>query len=184
MRNEFEKKIKLAEIENQMEEKFGCEFFAFERYHADGLRIVARKDDIHIAAELLRNYPADEEVPLNASSISKGTVFGFYHACARRGFNDSYTKLQICWRNKGNEYEFELRIDGNEKLERFFTNDQRKMSSSEQSTYKPVRRGHIVKDMDLPIKRFLCNQIVYDGGSRSATEPEKIMEIIETIKEA
>lgn len=38
--------------------------------------------------------------------------------------------------------------------------------------------------MDLPIKRFLCDQVSYEGGYRSATEPERIQEIIDAIKEA
>jgi len=185
LKSEFERKYKLAEIENQMEVKFGCEFMALERFKVQGSRIIAKTEDLHIAAAILKEYPADEEQSLNSSARDpKGTVFGLYHVRAERGFRDTYTKLKISWLHKGNEFEFNLKIDGNEILEQFFVNDQRKMTSIECETYKPMRRGHIVRDMDLPIKRFLCNQIAYQGGYRSATEPERIMDIVNAIKEA
>lgn len=185
LKSEFERKYKLAEIENQMEVKFGCEFMALERFKVEGSRIIAKTEDLHIAAAILKEYPADEEQSLNSSARDpKGTVFGLYRVRAERGFRDTYTKLRVSWLNGGNEFEFDLKIDGNEVLEKFFVNDQRKMSSSECETYKPLRRGRIVRDMDLPIKRFLCDQIAYAGGYRSATEPERIQEIIDAIKEA
>lgn len=185
LKSEFERKYKLAEIENQMEVKFGCEFMALERFKVEGSRIIAKTEDLHIAAAILKEFPADEEQSLNSSARDpKGTVFGLYHVRAERGFRDTYTKLRVSWLNGGNEFEFDLKIDGNEILEKFFVNDQRKMTRIECDTYKPIRRGHIVRDMDLPIKRFLCDQISYEGGYRSATEPERIQEIIDAIKEA
>ena len=168
-----------------MEVKFGCEFMVLVRFKVNGSRIIAKTEDLHIAAAILKEYPADEEQSLNSSARDpKGTVFGLYHVRAERGFRDTYTKLRVSWLNGGNEFEFDLKIDGNEVLEKFFVNDQRKMTRIECETYKPLRRGHIVRDMDLPIKRFLCDQVSYEGGYRSATEPERIQEIIDAIKEA
>lgn len=185
LKSEFERKYKLAEIENQMEVKFGCEFMALERFKVKGSRIIAKTEDLHIAAAILKEYPADEEQSLNSSARDpKGTVFGLYHVRAERGFRDTYTKLRVSWLNGGDEFEFDLKIDGNEVLEKFFVNDQRKMTRIECETYKPLRGDHIVRDMDLPIKRFLCDQVSYEGGYRSATEPERIQEIIDAIKEA
>lgn len=185
MRSDFEEKWKFAEMENMMEQRFGCEFMVLGRIHRNGARIIAKTEDAHIASELLKAYPADEEQPLNASARDpKGTIFGLYHVRAERGFRDQYTKLRVTWLHDGNEFEFDLKIDGSELLEKFFVNDQRKMTRIECDTYKPLRRGHIVRDMDLPIKRFLCDQIAYEGGYRSATEPERIQEIIDAIKEA
>ena len=183
LKSELEKKYKFAEIENQMEEKFGCQFMVFDRFRVEGYRIVAKAEDMHIAAALLKEYPADQEQPLDSSARNpKGTIFGPYHVRTERGFRDTYTKLKVSWINGGNEYSVDLKIDGNEILEKFFVNDQRKMTRIECDTYKPLRRGHIVRDMDLPIKRFLCNQIAYEGGYRSATETDRIMEIINAIK--
>lgn len=157
----------------------------FERIFKKGARVIAKTEDSHVASELLKAFPADEEQPLDASARNtKGTIFGPYRARAERGFKDTFTTLKISWLHGGDEYEFELKIDGSELLERFFVNDQRKMSSIECETYKPLRRGHIVRNMDLPIKRFLCAQIAYEGGYRSATEPERIMDIVNAIKEA
>ena len=185
LKSEFERKYKLAEIENQMEVKFGCEFMALERFNAQGSCIIAKTKDLHIAAAILKEYPADEEQSLNSSARDpKGTVFGLYHVRAERGFRDTYTKLRVSWLNGGNEFAFDLKIDGNEVLEKFFVNDQRKMTRIECETYKPLRSDRIVYDMDLPIKRFLCDQVSYEGGYRSATEPERKQEIIDAIKEA
>ena len=185
MKSEFERKYKLAEIGNQLEERFGCEFMVIDRSKEQGARFIAETDDIHIVGDLLKAFPADKEQALNATAGEpKGTIFGLYHVYANRGFRDLYTKLQIKWLNGNNEYQCELIIDENEVLEPFFVNDQRKMSRIECDTYKPMRRGHIVRDLDLPIKRFLCNQIRYEGGYQSATEPERIEEIINAIKEA
>lgn len=185
MKQEFEAEYKCALIENQMEERFGCEFMVLGRFKAEGVRIIARNVDAHIAAELLKAFPADQEKPLDPTARNpKGTVFGLYRLSAERGFTDQFTKLKVQWICNDQEYEFELRIDGSVLLEQFFVNDHRKMSRIECDTYKPIRRGHIVREMDLPIKRFLCNQIAYEGGHRSATEPERIQEIIDAIKEA
>ena len=185
MKNDFEKELKLAEIENHMEQRFGCEFMVLGRFNKEGARIIAKTEDTHVAAELLKAFPADEEQPLDASGHNpNGTISGLYHVRAERGFRDPYTKLRVSWLCSGNEYEFSLKIDGNELLERFFVNDHRKMTRSECDTYRPLRGDCIIRDMDLPIKRFLCDQIIYDGGYRSATEPDRIMEIIEAIKGA
>ena len=185
MKSEFEKKLKFAEIGNQMEERFGCEFMVLSRIFKGGARIIAETDDVRIASELLKAFPADEELPLDASARNtKGTIFGLYQAKVERGFKAAFTTLEISWLHGGDEYEFRLKIDGSELLERFFVNDLRSMSISECYTYKPLKQGRLVRDMELPIKRFLCNQIEYEGGYRSATEPERIMEIINAIKEA
>lgn len=185
MKSEFEKELKFAEIENRMEQRFGCGFMVLGRFNKEGARVIAKTEDNHIAAEFLKAFPANEEQPLDASARNpRGTILGLYHIRAERGFRDTYTKLRVSWLCSGDEYEFTLKIDGNELLERFFVDDQRKMTRSECDTYRPLRGDCIVRDMDLPIKRFLCDQIAYEGGYRSATEPDRIMEIIDAIKEA
>lgn len=68
LKSEFERKYKLAEIENQMEIKFGCEFIVLERLKVNGSRIIAKTEDLHIAAAILKEYPADEEQSLNSSA--------------------------------------------------------------------------------------------------------------------
>lgn len=186
MRSEFEKKYRLAEVGNKMEEAFGCEFYVFDRFVGnDGARIVARTKDAHIAAKLLKAYPADEMISLNASaSEPQGTKFGYYHVTAKRGFRDTYTSMQVQWLHGGDLFEFELPIDGNVLLEPFFYNDKRTMSRSERDTYRPDRNGQLINNMDLPIKRFICEHISYQGGYQSATDTDEIDNIIETIKKA
>lgn len=182
MKAKFEKELAFATKENEMEERFGCGFFVYERIKASGLHIVAKSDEMQVAKALLVAYPADEEQALDATAKnSQGTVFGLYHVYANRGYSGICTKLQVRWLHKGDEYHFELQIDGNDTLEQFFYNDRRKMSSSECSTYKPTRGDRLVYDMDLPIKRFQAAHISYSGGYLSCTDTDEINNIINAI---
>lgn len=195
MKADFAKKLEMAKVENEMEERFGIHFQVLDMLRGDGLRIIARGegqyglsvDHItpHEAACLLCAFDADTEQPLDASATNpRGTVRGLYHVRAERGFRSSFTLLRVEWLHGGNNYEIGLKIDGEEMLEKFFVNSTRKMDSSERETYKPTRRGHIVRELDLPIKRFICSHISYSGGYQSATDLAVINDIIETIKKA
>ena len=193
MKAKFEREFEMAKIENEMEERFNMHFRVMERLGTtDGLRVIAHcvgayglsVDEITMAeaARMLCAFPSDEKQVLNASATSKGDTFGYYHIRTHRGFNAHFTTLSVEWLHGGNSYEFSLQIDGNEKLEGFFRDGVRPMDSAERSTYKPTRRGHLVKSMDLPIKKFNCNCITYSGGYQSATDTDVIDEIIRTIK--
>lgn len=192
MRDEFEKKIERERIANNLEERFGVEFYVFERFRANGLRILAHNDNFRdetislaLAKQLLEEFPADERLLLNATaSGQKDEVHGFYHLCANRGFTAQFTSLKVHWLHKGNEYAFHLHIDGNEVLEQFFTPSTRRMDSTERETYKPTYRGHILREKDLPIMRFKCSHISYSGGHLAATDLAVIDEIISAIKNA
>lgn len=193
MQAKFAKELEMAKVENEMEERFGIHFHVLEMLHGDGLRIIAKGegqyglsvDHItpHEAACLVCAFDADTEQPLDASATNPhGTVRGMYRVMAERGFRESFTLLRVEWLHGGNKYEIGLKIDGEEILEKYFVNSTRKMDSSERETYKPTRRGHLVRELDLPIKRFICSHITYSRGYQSATDLAAINDIIETIK--
>ena len=195
MKEQFEKSFQRATMENELEERFGIRFSVLENILDDGLRIIARgageygltTDYItpHDAARLLCSLPADRLQPLDATaSEPNGHTMGLYQVRATRGYRDNFTLLEIRWWHNGDSYECGLKIDGDEMLEPFFYNSHRKLSSIERDVYKPLRRGHIVRDLDLPIKEFMCAHISFSGGHQSATEIEAIDEIINTIKNA
>ena len=193
MQAKFAKELEMAKVENEMEERFGIHFQVLEMLRGDGLRIIARGEGqyglsvdhitLHEAACLLCAFDADTEQPLDATATNpRGNVRGLYHVRAERSFRASYTLLRIEWLHGGNNYEIGLKIDGEEMLEKYFVDSTRKMDSSERETYKPIRRGQLVQELDLPIKRFICSHISYSGGHLSATNLDVINEIIETIK--
>ena len=192
MREDFEKQIERERIANNLEERFGVEFYVFERFRGNGLRILARNNNfrdetisLSSAKQLLEEFPADEQQILNdISGGQKNKVYGFYRLCADRGFSARFTSLNVDWLHKGNEYVFNLHIDGNEVLEQFFTPSTRRMDSTERETYKPTYCGHIRREMDLPIMRFKCSHISYSGGHLAATDLSIIDEIISAIKNA
>lgn len=189
MREDFEKKYAREEKANVLELRFGTEFYVFDRFNKPGLRIVAKSCNFpyetiskETARKLLNAFPADEKLLLNSSASGpKDPIHGFYLVRAERGFRDSFTSLKVSWMNEGDEYEFLLHIDGDAVLEPFFDNSTRKMDSSELETYKPTYRGHIRREMDLPIKRFKCKHLSYKGGYLSCLDLDVIDQIIKSI---
>ena len=190
MRKEFEFKLKLAEKENEMESRFGVEFFALDRWKESGMRIYPSNEaDLDLAKRLLNEFPADTEIALDASAMNpKGDTFHKYHLRSERGYRDQYSVLEFEWICQGDSYQMKMRIDGNEVLEQFFNKAQRNISQSELSTYKPTDKWHhVIYDttkVQIPQRRFNCGQIQYSGGICSATDAEFIDQIIEAIKNA
>ena len=190
MRKEFESKLKLAEKENEMESRFGVEFFAINLWKKSSMTIYPRNEaDLDLAKRLLNEFPADTEIALDASATNPlGNTFHKYHLSSDRGYRDQYSVLEFEWICQGDSYNMKMRIDGNEVLEQFFNNTQRNISESELSTYKPTDKWHhVIYDttkVQIPQRRFNCEQIRYSGGICSATDAKFIDQIIEAIKNA
>ena len=194
MREEFEKKYKLQEMANNLEEKYGTgiEFYIFERHPKHGGYRISAHDgrglrnkpiSLSHARALLVDFPADKEQILNdTASGQKEPVYGLYRVCANRGYSDIFTELSVSWLSGGNEYNFTQQIDGNELLEPFFNESKRAMCDSERTTYRPHHGNTLINEMDLPIRRFKCSHISYSGGHLSATDLDAINDIIETIR--
>ena len=112
MREDFEKQIERERIANNLEERFGVEFYVFERFRGNGLRILARNNNfrdetisLSSAKQLLEEFPADEQQILNdISGGQKNKVYGFYRLCADRGFSARFTSLNVNWFYKGSTF--------------------------------------------------------------------------------
>lgn len=181
MRKEFEKKLRFAELENDFENKYGISCHIFESMRST--LCTCKTDNNEIVGKILREIPADKEVFLDKSATNDGENKHFYHLTSSRGYSDSYSTLRIWFVSGGIEYWVEVPINGNEAIEKFFDDGTRKMASHELSTYKPVRRGHICREYELPCKRFkFSNYIQYSGGNFVAQNHSAIDEIVNALK--
>lgn len=181
MRKDFEQKLRFAEMENEFETKFGISCHVFESGNI--ILCTCKTDDNAIAGRILRKFPADKEMFLDRSATNDGENKHFYHLTSSRGYRDSKSTLKVEFFNNGIEYWVEVPIDGNEAIEKFFENGMRKMADFELSTYKPVRRGHICREYELPCKRFkFSHYISYSGGNLVAQNHSAIDEIVNALK--
>lgn len=180
MKREFEQKLKLAELENKLEVEIGCTFSVFDGYG----RTYAHAKNIELsqAARLLATYAPTENVELDSTATARATKSYVYRVEAERRYSDHFTSLVISWVSNNIHFQFTMPIDGNERLAQFFTDGQREMTRTEQSTYKPTRGNKLVYNLTLPIKRFKCEYIEYQGGHLSLLNTNEIDKIIRTIK--
>lgn len=181
MRKDFEQKFRFAEMENEFETKFGVSCNVFK---SGGVVLCTCKtEDNAIAGRILREFPADKEIFLDRSASHDGENKYFYHLTSSRCYSDSKSILKVKFFNNGIEYWVEVPINGNEAIEKFFDDGTRKMASHELSTYKPVRRGRVCKEYDLPCKCFrFSNSINYSGGYIVAQNHSAIDEIVNALK--
>ena len=181
MRKDFEQKLRFAEMENEFEAKFGISCHVFES--GNDLLCTCKTEDNAIAGRILREFPADKEILLDKSAVRSGENKHFYHLTSIRGYSDSKSSLKIEFIHEGIMYWVEVPINGNEAIEKFFDDGMRKMADHELSTYKPVRRGHICREYELPCKRFrYSSYIQYSGGHFVAQNHSAIDEIVNALK--
>lgn len=181
MRKDFEQKLRFAEKENEFEAKFGISCHIFES--GNEVLCTCETEDNAIAGRILREFPADKEIFLDKSATNSGENKYFYRLTSSRGYSDSKSSLKIEFVSAGIRYWVEVPINGNEAIEKFFDNGMRKMADHELSTYKPVRRGHICREYELPCKRFrYSSYIQYSGGHFVAQNHSAIDEIVNVLK--
>lgn len=184
MRAEFEQKLKLAEIENEFEGKYHVSCVVFESGGNIHVCSHGTVDFNNIAGEILRDLPADTPHIINDTAIgTNNPIEELYKLESHRGYTDSFSKLNVKFANKGIWYTITLKIDGVEALEQFFNAGYRKMVDTEISTYRPIRNGRLVEDLNIPCRTFKCSQITYYGGHYVCTDHEAIRDIIGTIKQ-
>jgi hypothetical protein len=184
MRVEFEKSLKLAEIENEFESKYNVSCVVFEscgKIHVCSSGVAAFNK---LAGKILRDLPADTPRVINDTAIgTDNPIEELYKLESHRGYKDSCSILSIEFAHKGIWYTISLKIDGVEALEQFFNVGYIKMGDTEISTYKPIRNGRLVEDLDIPCRTFKCSQKTYYGGRYVCTDHEAIRDIIGTIKQ-
>lgn len=181
MRKEFEQKLRFAEMENDFEQKFGISCHVFECMGK--ILCTCKTDNNEIAGRILREIPAEKELFLDKTATNKGENKHFYHLTSSREYHDSKSTLKIEFVSGEIEYWVEVPIDGNEAIDKFFDSGMRKMADHELSTYKPVRRGRICREYELPCKRFkFSHYIQYSGGHFVAQNISAIDEIVNALK--
>lgn len=181
MRKDFEQKLRFAEMENEFENKYGIKCHVFESMGQ--ILCTCKTDSNQIAGRILRDIPADKEVFLDRSATNKGENKYFYHLTSSRGYSDSKSTLRIEFVSGEIMYWIELPINGNDAIEHFFDDGMRKMADHELNTYKPVRRGRICREYELPCKRFkFSHYIQYSGGNFVAQNHSAIDEIVNALK--
>lgn len=179
LREEFESKLRFAEMANEFETKFGVEPQCFECF---GKILITCKTDKVVAGKILRELVADEKIVLNeVSGGSYDPFYGMYSLMVHRDYNDSDDTLRIKFHNNKIEYWVELKVGDVPEIEKYFKKGTRKLASHELSTYKPVRRGHICREYEIPCRRWICNEIAYSGGNYVALSNAMEEEIVNVL---
>lgn len=179
MRADFEEKIRLAEMENDFETRYGIKVGVFNMKDYD---MVHFKCDNETAKRLLNELEADTEWAIdhepNSENVSK------YRLCSSRRYSDQYSKLEIEFINKGVKYWIDLAIDGNELLLPFFKRTWRNITVTELSTWHPMTStGALDRNRQIPQMSFNSPQVIrYYGGDQLLVDEEEIENIINTIK--
>ena len=190
LKKQFEAKIKIAELENRLEEQLngtGCKVSIF--MERDGLlygsiRCIDSAVDrptLEQAAGCLQKLPADHDV--NVYTGSKGGYqympYGVKTSC---GYKEQ-PKLEIIWVYEG--MELHVYIDATlPALQGFFQIKQREISSIEQSIYCNDR-GARYRDIRIPVYCFKdagAAQTRFEGGYVTLWDEQLIYRIVDTIK--
>lgn len=179
MRAEFEEKIRLAEMENEFETRYGIKVGVF---HSNGYDMVHIECDNETAKRVLNEFEADTEWAIDHERDSKHMYK--YRLCSIRRYSDQYSKLEIEFINKGVKYWIDLAIDGNELLLPFFKGTRRKITETEFSTWHPMNEhGYYDPNMLIPQMSFNSQNVKrYYGGDQLLVDPNEIEMIISAIK--
>lgn len=179
MRAEFEEKIRLAEMENDFENRYGIKVGVF---HVNGYDMVHIECDNETAKRVLNEFEADTEWAIDHERDSKHMYK--YRLCSIMRYSDRYSKLEIEFINKGVKYWIDLAIDGNELLVPFFRRTHRTITETELSTWHPVNhQGTLYRDMQIPQMSFNSQNVKrYYGGDQLLVDGDEIDRIINAIK--
>ena len=179
MRAGFEEKIRLAEMENDFENRYGIKVGVFNMGDYDMVHIEC---DNETAKRLLNELEADKEWAIDHERDSKHMYK--YRLCSIRRYSDQYSKLEIEFINKDVKYWIDLPIDGNELLMPFFRRTRRTITETELSTWHPVNnQGTLDRDMQIPQMSFNSQNVKrYYGGDQLLVDGEEIERIINAIK--
>lgn len=179
MRENFERDLKLARVENKFEKRFGTSCHVWNFYGETHVSV--KENDIKKVGKILKKIVADKMFVVNdTANGQKNPVESFYRIRSHRGYSDTFSELEIKFYSEGICYTITMKIDGI--LNEFFTDSFREMSSSELSTYKPSRGGMLLANVKLPCKKFNCAQIEYSGGSFVCCDEETITQIVNALK--
>lgn len=200
IKDEYESKLHLAELSNQLEEKTGleCHLSSSSYSKSHGTKYGAtygfgcngghywdsekKWPTIQDAARLMNLMP-----PTQDWISSQDDWSGPFLITTGRGFRDSYGYVEFRWTHNDIDFSFYLCIETNEVLKPLFDVVKRQIDSSELSTYHPVDQyGKLDHERMIPRYRFsgVSNdkQTNYQGGYVYLLDNNKAAEIIELIK--
>ena len=182
IKREYEEKLRLAELANNFERVTSIEPNVFHSGDYDFISV--KGYDIATIARVLKEYPADAPIVLNASAIHIGDKHGMYHLSSRRDYNDKASRLEIEYYNNNVKFWLDININGNEVLEQFFTDSYRTIEDTELSTYHPVNHeGKLYHDMRIPCKKFKNRNVeTYYKSVEVLLDENEIDNIINAIK--
>lgn len=182
IRKKFEEEIRLAELANDFERKFGIEPITFSMRDYD---VISVKCDNKTAASVLNGIEPTEEILLNSGYTFKEECRNMYKIMTSRGYSDRCSTMEVSFKCGNIEYDLHIEIDGNEPLSDFFTNSMRPIVDPELSTYHPIKYdGTLNRGMKIPCMKFKCGKTAnYYGGVQVLTDADEIKKIIEHLKE-
>lgn len=185
MRAELEETIRLAELENKLNE--GVEGYELHLSKDSKYRILVRipydtrtgfnEPSIEHMAEVLRNYPKTEDIVYDRRYNLPYVIH------ARRGYGDRYGTLSLSWISGEYEVRGSLKIDGSDFYEEFFKSIRhRQTTSSENATYTSIHEGGLIGKNIVPEYNFKAEQKCYYGGVRLLIDVDEAERLIEFIK--
>ena len=194
MRIEFDEKIKLAIIENELSE--GCNGYYFNVVKNTGRNKTAEyriwastpyksgvgftKLNKKQVAEILKRFP------MTGKTKYDGDEEYDYIIHSQNSYGSREAELSICWQSGDYEVDVTMSLDENKDIsDEFFTIGTRETVETENSTYASIQRynshGHECRYY-VRVFDFKKKQKRYYGGVRLLTDNEEIARLIDYIK--
>lgn len=192
MRAEFEEKIRLAELENKLNEGVeGYEIHVNDKIVKDApysywinVRIPYKprvgfvEPSISDVADVLKRFQNTRDTVYD----NRWSLPFVVHA--RRSYGDRYGILSLSWISGEYQVNCSLQIDGSDLYDEFFRNISfRPTTSSEDSTYVSIHQSRAEKICPVvPEYNFKAEQKCYYGGVKLLIDLDEIERLIEFIK--
>lgn len=136
------------------------------------------------AAKILSAVPQTEKLPIDGIN---GKEFQDYKIISKRGYRDTYSKLEVRYLSDGIEISFCINLEENKSIMGLFIRSNRQLTSSEISTYNIRGSRYAGRVCDMKIPQFIFSggrQIHYQGGDVVCNENAIINQVISAIQYA
>lgn len=179
---QLKRDYELAVISNNLEEKYGAQFFA--RDYRDKIRFncICTKEQ---AGSILREIKPIQKIGLNETACNKATEFGDYKIQCHKYYNSNELQFSVEFVGEdGSLYDLSIKNSG-DLFDEFVTRYRRELSSSEIETWRPANGdGKLLmrgEAFDYSVK-WNSRQIIYSGGWATLLDSDKITQVINKIK--
>ena len=136
------------------------------------------------AAKILSAIPQTEKIPIDGIN---GKEFQDYKIISKRGYRDTFSKLEVSYLSNGVEIRFCINLEKNKNILGLFVRSNRKLTSSEISAYNIRGSRYAGRVSDMKVPQFIFNggkQICYQGGDVVCNEHAMINQVISAIQYA